>query len=244
MKTDHYLITLLFLILPFKTFFAQEIEAKLSGNTSDHGFSVINNSNETLLRITGEGNVGIGNSHPTERLVVNGSIAWGNMNAILQTDQGASIELRGNGTPYLDFSNNSTSDYDARLMLNSNNILEIAGNVGIGTNTTNGYKLAVGGNIIAEEIVVKLRENWPDYVFKKDYERPDLAMLDNYITENGHLPNIPDAKEVSIDGISLGEMQIKLLEKIEELTLYLIEQDKKIKKLENEYEQLKKAERN
>jgi hypothetical protein len=227
-------------MLPLKFIFSQEIEAKLSGNTSDEGFSIKDNLDNTLLRVTGNGLVGIGTTNPIMELQVKGSIGWGTSNAELRSDQGASIELRGDGTPYIDFSNNSTSDYIARIMLNSNNILEVAGNVGIGTNATNGYKLAVGGNMVAEEIVVKLRENWPDYVFNDKYEKPELIEVENYIRDNGHLPNIPDAQEVSNNGINLGEMQIKLLEKIEELTLYLIEQDKKLEKLENDYELLKK----
>jgi hypothetical protein len=240
MKFNYLLLALFLTLLSSKLFFCQEIEAKLSGNTSDQGFSIKNKADNTLLRVTGDGNVGIGNTNPTQRLVVNGAITWGSTNAILNTDQGASIELRGNGTPYIDFSNNLNSDYNARLMLNSNNILEVDGNVGIGTNTTNGYKLAVGGNIVAEEIKVKLKENWPDYVFNKDYVKLDIKELANYINVKGHLPNIPNAKAVNNEGINLGEMQSKLLEKIEELTLYLIDQEKKIEKLTNDYEALKK----
>jgi hypothetical protein len=154
--------------------------------------------------------------------------------------RGASIELRGSGTPYIDFSNDLTSDYKARLILNSNNILQIVGNVGIGTDDTKGYKLAVGGNVVAEEVVVKLKQNWPDYVFHKDYKKTNLSELENYIHDNGHLPNIPDANEISSKGVNVGMVQAKLLEKIEELTLYLIDQNKKIEKLENDVSSLKK----
>jgi len=158
----------------------------------------------------------------------------------LGTDQGASIELRGIGTPYIDFSNDSVSDYNARLILNKNNTLEIDGNVGIGINSTHGYKLAVAGNVIAEEIVVKLKEDWPDYVFNKNYKQPKIDELENYIYNNRHLPGIPDAEEISKKGINVGEIQIRLLQKIEGLTLYIIDQNKKIEKLENDYEILKK----
>jgi hypothetical protein len=240
MKTSHYIISLLLIILPLNYVFPQEIEAKLSGNTSGEGFSVKDNLNNTLFRITGEGNVGIGTTNPLRKMQVNGALGWGTTNAVLQTDQGASIELRGDGSPYIDFSNNLVSDYNVRLVLNRNNILEIDGNVGIGTSNANGYKLAVGGNVIAEEIVVKLKENWPDYVFNKNYEKPKLKELENYILDNGHLPKIPNSENVSKEGINIGEIQIKMLEKIEELTLYLIEQDKKLEKLENDYELLKK----
>lgn len=240
MKISYYIITLLLIILPLNSMFSQEIEAKLSGNTSSQGFSVKDNLNTTLLRVTGQGFVGIGTINPLMKLQVNGSLGWGTTNAVLRTDQGASIELRGDGTPYIDFSNNSVSDYNVRLILNQNNILEIDGDVGIGTPTTNGYKLAVAGNVVAEEIVVKLKGNWPDYVFNEKYEKLEIKELENYISENGHLPKIPDAEKVRKEGINISEIQAKLLEKIEELTLYLIEQDKKIEKLENDYELLKK----
>jgi len=233
------LIILFFIATPLNSIFSQEIEAKLSGTTSDQGFSVKDNTNKTLFRVLGQGNVGIGTSNPLKKLDVNGSIGWGTSNAFLNNDQGASIELRGSGTPYIDFSNDQISDYKARLILNSNNILQIDGSVGIGTANTNGYKLAVGGNIIAEEIVVKLKETWPDYVFNRGYKKTNLDELENYIQGNGHLPNMPTAEEISTQGVNVGDVQAKLLEKIEELTLYLIEQDKKIEKLENDVTVLK-----
>lgn len=240
MRTNHYLIIILLIIAPLSYLLPQEIEAKLNGNSVSQGFSVKNNLDSTLFRVTGQGNVGIGVLNPYRKLEVNGPINWGTTNAALNTDQGASIELRGDGTPYIDFSNNQESDYNARLILNQNNVLEIDGNVGIGTYTTNGYKLAVAGNMIAEEIVVKLKENWPDYVFCKDYDKLSIDELENYINKNRHLPDIPNADEINSGGISVGEIQTKLLKKVEELTLYIIDQNKKIEKLENDYEILKK----
>ena len=239
MKISYCFAIFLLIVLPFNYLYSQT-QTKLNGTTSDQGFSIKDNLNNTLLKVTNDGNVGIGVTNPINKLDVNGSIGWGTTGAILKSDQGASIELRGNGTPYIDFSNDPLSDYKARLMLNSNNILEVEGNVGIGTDNTNGYKLAVGGNVVAEEVVVKLKESWPDYVFHKDYKKTNLDELENYIHENGHLPDMPDAKEISTKGVNVGEGQAKLLEKIEELTLYLIDQNKKIEKLENDVAILKK----
>lgn len=239
MKISYCFAISLLVILPFN-YMNSQTQTELNGTTTDQGFSIKDNLNNTLLKVTNNGNVGIGVTNPTKKLEVNGSIGWGTNGAVLNNDQGSSIELRGTGTPYIDFSNDLTSDYKARLILNSNNVLEVDGNVGIGTANTNGYKLAVGGNVVAEEVVVKLKENWPDYVFHKDYKKTNLDELENYIHENGHLPNIPDAKEVDKEGINVGEVQTKLLEKIEELTLYLIEQNKKIEKLENDVAVLKK----
>ena len=96
------------------------------------------------------------------------------------------------------------------------------------------------GNVIVEEGVsageVKVLATpvlFPDYVFKKDYNLMSLDQLSAYINQNGHLPNIPTAKEVEATGQDLGLIQQKLLEKIEELTLHLIEQNKRIEKLES-----------
>ena len=113
------------------------------------------------------------------------------------------------------------------------------GNVGIGTYETKGYKLAVAGKIIAEEVKVALQTNWPDHVFDEKYKLNNLTYLENYIKTNKHLPNIPNAEFVAKEGYNLGEMDSKLLEKIEELTLYLIEQNKRTELLIKEVELLK-----
>lgn len=115
-----------------------------------------------------------------------------------------------------------------------------SGNMGIGTTDTKGYKLAVNGKIRAQEIKVEAA-NWPDYVFAKDYKLPSLKETEEHIKQKGHLPGIPSAKEVQSNGVDLGEINAKLLKKIEELTLHLIEKDKEIttlKKLSERVEML------
>jgi hypothetical protein len=102
------------------------------------------------------------------------------------------------------------------------------GNVAIGTDNPQGYKLAVAGSMIAESVKVKLQGTWPDFVFAKNYVLPTLQETEKHIKEKGHLPGIPSAAEVEKNGIELGDMNKKLLQKIEELTLYLIEQEKKL----------------
>ncbi len=96
------------------------------------------------------------------------------------------------------------------------------GKVGIGT-TSPDYELTVKGKIHAEEVKIDLTVPAPDYVFKKEYKLLTLEEVQNYITKNGHLPNIPSAKVMETEGVALGAMEMKLLEKIEELTLYTIE---------------------
>ncbi|MFS4469600.1 fibronectin type III domain-containing protein [Maribacter sp. 2210JD10-5] len=104
-------------------------------------------------------------------------------------------------------------------------------NVGIGTTDTGSYKLAVNGKIRTKEVKVEAA-NWPDYVFKKEYQLPSLEEIQKHIAEKGHLPNIPSAKEVENSGIELGEMNRLLLEKIEELTLYIIQQETRVSRIE------------
>ena len=108
------------------------------------------------------------------------------------------------------------------------------------TDRANGYHLAVAGKAIAEEVVVKLQSNWPDYVFSPNYELPPLPRLATYIRNNRHLPGIPPASEVKDSGIALGEMNKMLLEKVEELTLYLIRQNELLTDLKEKNELLEK----
>jgi len=112
------------------------------------------------------------------------------------------------------------------------------GNVGIGTLFPDS-KLSVNGKIRAHEIKVETA-NWPDYVFAKEYQLLSLAEVEKHIKEKGHLPGVPSAVEVKANGIDLGEMNAKLLQKIEELTLHLIQNKKETDLFKNTIEELKK----
>ena len=102
-------------------------------------------------------------------------------------------------------------------------------NVGIGT-TNPTSKLTVAGNITSREVKVTV-DAGADFVFEKDYDLPSLESVDKFIKENKHLPEIASAEEMKKDGINLSEMNIKLLQKIEEMTLYMIEMKKEIELL-------------
>jgi len=99
------------------------------------------------------------------------------------------------------------------------------GNVGIGTSNPT-TKLAVNGTIRCQEVLVEATP-WPDYVFAKDYKLKSINEVDTYIKANNHLPDMPAASEVEQNGVKLSELNTKLLQKVEELTLYIIELNKK-----------------
>ena len=201
------------------------------------------------------GNVGIGTKQPLQKLDIRGNIlldAGGN--ATIFTGTGTSELNR-----YLNLLNSpnktSASGLKAGGVLVSDsyayanpgkNDLIVKGNVGIGTASTFGYKLAVNGAIGAKEVKVETTSPWPDYVFEPTYQLTPLTKVAQFITENKHLPEVPSAKEVATNGINLGEMDATLLRKIEELTLYLIEVNKeqaaqkaRMEKLEEENALLK-----
>jgi hypothetical protein len=107
-------------------------------------------------------------------------------------------------------------------------VIDDRGNTGIGTNNPDA-KLTVAGTVHASAVLVdQTVQATPDYVFDKDYDLSSLKDVKNYIDKNHHLPEIPSAAQVAKDGINLGEMNMKLLKKIEELTLYLLEKDKQL----------------
>lgn len=110
----------------------------------------------------------------------------------------------------------------------------IQGNLSIGSNDSKGYKFAVNGDALFTKVKVKGFNSWPDYVFQKSYRLPSLKELEQFIQLNKHLPGVPSANEVEKDGLDMGESQAVLLKKIEELTLYIIELNKRILELEKQ----------
>lgn len=182
-------------------------------------------------RITIDGDVNIGGNRkllfggvPVINLNANGNDVYGNFRVLANHSpvypDGMYINYGSPGGQLADvrFYANGTTE---RMIIKAAN-----GNVGIGTSTPNA-KLAVNGNILATKIKVTL-EGWPDYVFSPAYKLLTLRQLEEHIKLYQHLPGIPSAEELIKEGLDLGDMQQKQMQKIEELTLYLIEQNKKI----------------
>jgi len=191
--------------------------------------------------IKGNGSVGIGTDNPTASLDVRGTMyTRGNIIAdagdflLGRQDQSQGYLLRPNVPGYknLAFAVSGGGLLDNVIVNSSYSFFN--GNVAIGTNNPGTFKLAVEGKIGAREVHVTSQNPWPDYVFSDGYQLKNLYNLESYIRQNNHLPNVPSAQEVKDNGIELGNMNGKLLEKIEELTLYIIELNKKIDKLEKE----------
>jgi hypothetical protein len=127
------------------------------------------------------------------------------------------------------------SNTHMRIFANSISAITITGsngNVGVGIDFPVN-KFEVNGTIRSKEIIVEAI-NWPDYVFDKKYKLPTLNEVEKYIDQNKHLPNIPSAAEIEKNGLHLGDTQKKMIEKIEELTLYLIKANKNLEKAMND----------
>jgi len=202
------------------------------------GASIGNTGTSTTFNVTG---LTAGTSYD---FTVFAEDAAGNVSVVSNTE--TVVTLSGTGiTDYTsENANNATADWTARDLFADRNM-------GIGTTNTQGYRLAVAGNVIAEGVKVELQGNWPDFVFEKDYDLPRLKEVKAFIAAYGHLPNIPSAQKVREEGIDLGDMNAKLLQKIEELTLYIISQNHEIEKLKEEnikindiLNRLKKLEKN
>jgi len=192
-----------------------------NGNLSATG-NISSNGNVTAI-----GSIGIGTTSPQSKLhITNGGQNIRFATGSNSSPYGFDVGVNDDG---INFVSNSAyrgfnfSNYNGNLLTLLRN-----GNVGIGT-TTPDSELTVKGNIHAEEVRIDLSVPAPDYVFKEGYQLRSIEGVRQYIKEHGHLPNIPSAEEMEENGVELGVMNMRLLEKIEELTLYILEQDERMK---------------
>ncbi len=236
-----------------------EIEIENNNSPSSNIFFKTTNVGggaKVRMKINAVGNVGIGTTSPIAKLDVVGDGKIGSLSnryylriaskewpeIRFQTPLsdrkiriGAAHETNSHyGIGEGDFYVYTSTANSMPLIVNKNgnvSLVKKKGNVGIGT-TTPDAKLTVKGNIHTQEVKVDLNGAVaPDYVFKEDYKLKSLDQVQAYINKNGHLPNIPSAAEMEKEGVLLKEMNLKLLEKIEELTLYTLEQQKEIERL-------------
>jgi hypothetical protein len=213
-----------------------------------------------ILALNNSGNVGIGTAAPSEKLHVLGgvrvgdglsvsnvssgvlSLKLGNLNTTWNSTTDSFVGVQNTGGPGAGLAGDllliprTSIDAGIRMLTGSSGtaterltILGGTGNVGIGTTNPGSYKLAVNGGIHSQSVNVDMT-GWSDYVFKQGHHLPTLQEVKTYIDQNHHLPEIPSEREVVENGINLGEMNKLLLKKVEELTLYLMEQNKQITK--------------
>ena len=201
----------------------------------------------TTSNLLVDGKVGIGTSGPTAKLEVSGGNIAGNSAVIAQGNN----YTWTNGATFIDYNPSAgygrigAYDYSTASW---KNLTIGGGNLGIGTPNPS-EKLEVNGNarIVGEIYSKKVKvsanaSNWPDYVFEPDYQLRTLAETEVFIKANKHLPEVPSAKEIEEKGQDLGDVQTILLKKIEEMTLQMIEMNKRLEKLEKENKALKENE--
>jgi len=231
------------------------------GGSVTGGFLTFNtNDNSERMRIDQNGNVGIGTTSPNTKLDINGSTLIHGSGTYYNNAGAADLHVGyGLATP-------CTSGAVTRLALQPyahtggpwnfisrddavNAWLDIKygttlgitlkndGYIGIGT-TTPDEKLTVNGVIHAKEVKVDLNGPLADFVFKPNYKLMSLTQVEQFVKANNHLPQMPSANEVAKNGLSMGEMQNKLLQKVEELSLYAIQENNTKKELERKYNAL------
>jgi hypothetical protein len=208
-------------------------------------------SGQRLFTVKDNGNIGVGTTSPTTKFHIKDT---GGANGILLDSPSPDFYMQ-TGVAHVNWRIAAQEDISNGFTIGSGTTADVnalddtytshftvlhSGNVGVGT-TTPDSKLSVNGKIHAKEVKVDL-VGWPDYVFAPEYQLPTLKEVEKHIKEKGHLPNIPNAKDVEKNGVLLGEMNKNLLLKIEELTLYAIQQQKEINLLKKENKKINELE--
>ena len=213
---------------------------QLSGDNVRIGTYSTNNLGNLIFRVNGGDRMTI-NSAGNTSIAGNASVSGTTtLNGKLTVNEGfEAIHVEGNDPAINFFEANDQRGYiwmiDDNMNIGTSNansrINMVTSQVTIGTSiaTPSTYKLGVGGRIICEELKVKLQSaGWPDYVFAKNYKLKPLEEVEKFIKLNNHLPNIPSAQVIDKEGLEVGEMQRRMMGKIEELTLYIIDLKKEI----------------
>lgn len=188
--------------------------------------------------------VGIGgNAIPRSNVHINSAVSGDTLKITNSTTghnatDGLDIRMTGNAAALINRENNS-------LEFGTNNLSRLKigadGKISIGNVTTpTGYRLYVEEGILAEKVKVAVKSTgeWSDYVFAKDYQLKQLPEVEAFIQEHNHLPGVPSAQEIVQTGIDMAKMDAKLLEKVEELTLHLIDMNKKMMEMQKRINEL------
>ncbi|MBL7748926.1 MAG: hypothetical protein JNM19_15920 [Chitinophagaceae bacterium] len=214
-----------------------------AGTTSSTNTFLLRNSvGDTLMRVRDDGRMGIGYNGSTYGRTINlggtginfytsNEAAFGG--AVFPTDTSIVIWSNSNANNYLvlqpSWGNTGVGTYtpNAKFHLNGAGLIG-SNSARIATN----YEWSVDGEIMCENLVMQNSTSWPDYVFEDNYPLMSIADLEESIRKNKHLPNVPSAAEIEKKGIDMGQMTRALLEKVEELTLYVIQLEKRVKAAE------------
>lgn len=148
------------------------------------------------------------------------------------------LEVQNVSAGYTAFSLKSNGEMDINNGTTPIFHLGTDGRLAIRNNSMETFRIESNGMVRARKVKVD-SETWPDYVFEKDYKLLPLDELEIFLIQNKHLPSVPSEQQIKEEGIDLGEMNVKMMEKIEELTLYLIQQNKELEKQNKELEELK-----
>lgn len=215
------------------------------GTISNHPLNFFADNGGALMTILSNGSVGIATTSPAAKLHLNGNMKINFDNTIefgagvpgkevnagkigYQTFTPGALDIIGAGTVSgnrrIKFWNEGGGEFSGNVLFSNS--------VGIGTAINASYRLSVNGNIRSKEVVVET--GWADYVFEKNYPLIPLEQLEQFIRQNKHLPNIPSAKAIQENGLLVGDTQRRMMEKIEELTLYVIALKKEIDQLKNQ----------
>jgi len=218
-------------------------EPQVFWSSSSRDLTFVNlNTSTTPLTLNRNGKVGVNTSNWSSNhnlhveggaiadySVVQSSTDWGTSDDYMGMYFSDNPELRwkSDSTNYFEFKAEDTGEVPLRLTS--------SGKVGINTdNFVGDYNLYIAGTSVAEEMYVRLQDDWGDFVFEKDYDLMPLAQLDDYLKVYKHLPDFPSAAEVEKDGLALGETERLLTIKVEELTLYILQLKAEIDELKQQ----------
>ena len=214
-----------------------------AGTTSSTNAFIIRNSVlDTIMRVRDDGRMGIGYNGTTYGRQINlggtginfytsNEVAFGG--AIFPTDTSLVLWSNSNANNYLVFQpswgNTGIGTYTPNAKFHLNGAMLVGNN---SQRTATNYEVSIDGDVIAESFVTQNSTSWPDYVFEDNYPLLPISDLEAAIRKNKHLPNVPSATDIEKNGINLGPMTSALLEKVEELTLYIIQLEKRLKAVE------------